>query len=82
MHQSHGLLINLCLSGSEGPKCAASSVGKAEEPNSNLLCSTDVRQTEAQSGVTMLDKEEGDMEPESKRRKTDGAGQCHYLVGS
>ncbi|XP_014026355.1 E3 ubiquitin-protein ligase CHFR isoform X3 [Salmo salar] len=34
---------------------------------------SDVRQTEAQSGVTMLDKEEGDMEPESKRRKTDGA---------
>ncbi|XP_014026354.1 E3 ubiquitin-protein ligase CHFR isoform X2 [Salmo salar] len=51
----------------------SSASGKAEEPNSNLLCSTDVRQTEAQSGVTMLDKEEGDMEPESKRRKTDGA---------
>ncbi|XP_014026356.1 E3 ubiquitin-protein ligase CHFR isoform X4 [Salmo salar] len=66
-------LLHSSASGSEGPKCAASSVGKAEEPNSNLLCSTDVRQTEAQSGVTMLDKEEGDMEPESKRRKTDGA---------
>ncbi|XP_029572541.1 E3 ubiquitin-protein ligase CHFR isoform X3 [Salmo trutta] len=34
---------------------------------------SDVRQTEAQSRVPMLDKEEGDMEPESKRRKTDGA---------
>ncbi|XP_064826489.1 E3 ubiquitin-protein ligase CHFR-like isoform X1 [Oncorhynchus masou masou] len=64
-------LLHSSASGSEGPKCAASSVGKAEEPNSNLLCSTDVRQTEAQSRVPML--EEGDMEPERKRRKTDGA---------
>uniref|UniRef100_A0A8C7J018 E3 ubiquitin-protein ligase CHFR n=1 Tax=Oncorhynchus kisutch TaxID=8019 RepID=A0A8C7J018_ONCKI len=62
---------------SEGPKCAASSVGKAEEPNSNLLCSTDVQQTEAQSRVPML--EEGDMEPERKRRKTDSAGHIEVL---
>ncbi|CAB1322131.1 unnamed protein product, partial [Coregonus sp. 'balchen'] len=33
----------------------------------------DARQTEAQNRVTMLYKEEGDMEPERKRRKTDSA---------
>ncbi|CAB1319967.1 unnamed protein product [Coregonus sp. 'balchen'] len=66
-------LLHSSASGSEGLECAASSVGKAEEPNSYLLCSTNARQTEAQSRVTMLDKEEVDMEPERKKRKTDSA---------
>ncbi|XP_010874859.1 E3 ubiquitin-protein ligase CHFR [Esox lucius] len=61
-------------SGSEGPGCAASflrspagATCKAEEP------STADRQTEAQSRVSVLDKAEGVMEPERKRRKTDSA---------
>ncbi|XP_024294210.1 E3 ubiquitin-protein ligase CHFR isoform X3 [Oncorhynchus tshawytscha] len=51
---------------------ALAAEGKAGQHNTNLFCSTDTRQTEAQNRVTMLYKE-GDMEPERKRRKTDSA---------